>query len=86
MDYPEEFKKKAKRLYPKWNKLHEMLDSNQTFVGRYLDDGRSSTMSLNKILSAKSLDELQNEARVELERNQLYIEWCELYHEQFPSE
>jgi hypothetical protein len=83
MNYPVEFKNKAKRLYPTWNDLHKMLDAGQTFAGRYLDDASSSTMSLNDILSAKSLDDLQNKARIEMEKNKLYIEWCELYHQQF---
>ena len=47
------------------------------FLGRYLDDSSSTGMSIDKILLAVSLDELQKEARIMKRKVILYQKWCE---------
>jgi len=43
----------------------------------YLDDSCSTGMSIDKILLAVSLDELQTEARKMKRKVLLYQKWCE---------
>jgi hypothetical protein len=82
MQYPKEFVEKAKRIYPNWNRLHELLDNGSQFVGRMLYDSQSSgTVPLVMILNAKSLEELQEYARNEQEKSSLYVEWNLIYEQ-----
>lgn len=82
MFYPEDFKTRVKNAYPNWEGLHRRLDSGDCFVGRFLDDSSSTTISLDTVLAATSLEELQNKAKAEQEKVELYKEWSKLYHEQ----
>lgn len=84
MFYPEDFKTRVKNAYPNWEELHRRLDSGDYFVGCYLDDSSSSAISLATVLAATSLEELQNKAKAEQEKVELYNEWCKLYREQNP--
>jgi hypothetical protein len=81
MIYPKEFIEKCKKLYPDWTKLHWMLDEGNTFVGRYLDDSSSTSIHINTVLFANSLDELKLKAQDMKEKLNLYKEWCEIYKE-----
>lgn len=82
MFYPEDFKNRVKKAYPNWDELHRRLDEGDVFVGRYLDDSSSTEISFETILSATSLEELKNEARVGQEKVAIYNEWCRLRREQ----
>lgn len=82
MFYPEDFKNRVKKAYPNWDELHRRLDEGDVFVGCYLDDSCSTGISFETILSATSLEELNNKARVGQEKVAIYNEWCRLRREQ----
>ena len=76
MEYPKNFVDKAKRLYPNWQKLHELLDKGSPFVHSMLYEARpDGTMSFARVLNAESLEELQEYARTEIEKEELYQQW-----------
>jgi hypothetical protein len=80
--YPKEFVEKAKRLYPNWTHLHELLDKGSPFVHSLLYDSQpSGNISLVRVLNAESLEELQEYARSEQEKAELYLEWTVIYDE-----
>lgn len=76
MEYPKSFVEKAKRVYPNWTKLHELLDKGSPFVDRLLYDAQpSGKISIVQVLNAESLVDLQEYARNELEKSELYLEF-----------
>lgn len=79
MDYPKDFIEEVKAAYPSFKELHSLLDEGAVIVGRYLDDFSSNSISIDKILAATSLEELQAAANVQKERLALYNWWCRLY-------
>lgn len=79
MIYSEDFVKRVKNVFPHWESLHEKLDTDSVWVGRYLDDSRHS-ISTNDILNAKSLEELQERALREKTISDLCAEWQTLYN------
>lgn len=84
MIYPEDFITKVKKAYPNWEELHRKLDSGDVFVGRYLDDSSPTALSLDTVLTATSLEELQEKARAIQQKGELYREWLDLYQNQNP--
>ena len=83
MEYPREFIKRVKLAYPTWGKLHEKLDIGDTFVGRYLADGRPLGIPPKKIielLDDGEVDELRSIAMDADIKGELYSEWCDLYN------
>ena len=84
MFYPEDFKKRVKETFPKFEKLHRVLDNGSLDVGLYLRNlMQSASISNDTILAATSLEELQKMAKVAETRSNLYNEWCKLYNEQY---
>lgn len=80
MQYPKEFVDKAKRLYPNWTKLHELLDNGSPFVHRLLLEARPDhSVSFARVLNAESIEELQEYVRTEIEKEELYLEWTVIY-------
>lgn len=77
MAYTRELINEVKELYPNDQKMHELAESGNAFLGRYLDDSCSSAMNIDKILLATSLEEIQVEARKMKRKVQLYRKWCE---------
>lgn len=77
MAYTRELINEVKELYPGDHKMHELAENGNVFLGRYLDDSCSTGMSIDKILLAVSLDELQTEARKMKRKVILYQKWCE---------
>ena len=77
MGYTRELINEVKELYPSDHKMHELAENGNVFLGRYLDDSSSTSMSIDKILLAVSLDELQVEARKMKRKVILYQKWCE---------
>ena len=76
MEYPKHFVDKAKRLYPNWEKLHDLLDSGSPFVHSLLYEARPDhTVSFARVLNAESLEELQEYVKTEIEKEELYLEW-----------
>lgn len=84
MFYPEDFKNRVKKAFPTWYELHRRLDSEDVLVGRYLDDNSPTAFPFSTILTATSLEELQEKAKAAQEKVELYHEWFNLYNEQNP--
>ncbi len=82
MFYPENFKKRVKEVYPDWEELHQALERGDRSVGSCLDSSELTGISLNAILEATSLEELQKQARAQQEQIELYGEWVRLFKKQ----
>jgi hypothetical protein len=76
MAYTQELINEVKELYPNSPEMHKLADSGNAFLGRYLDDSCDSGISLNEILLATNLDELQKKARQMKRKVELYHKWC----------
>ena len=85
MKYPEAFINKCKRLYPEWIQLHKCLDNGSPCIAPMLKECGPQTFHFNEILNAKSLEELQQKARLMKERKEL-IKECEEVIEQCRKE
>ena len=78
MKYPQDFIEKAKKVYPNFPKLHEMIENGNEFAGRYLDDsctGNIPAQHIMEMIEKGAIDELKVEAENEVARVQLYNEW-----------
>jgi len=62
--YSSELIKEVKELYPNSPEMHQLAENGGAFLGRYLDDSSTNSISLNEVLLATSLDELQKRARL----------------------
>ena len=76
MGYSKELIKEVKEVYPDSTEMHKLANSGNAFLGRYLDDSSPQGMSVDKILLATTLDELQKEARLMKRKIELYSKWC----------
>ncbi len=74
--YSPELIKEVKELYPNSPEMHFAAENGAAFLGRYLDDSSPTGISIDKILLATSLDELQKEARIMKRKVELYKKWC----------
>ena len=62
LQYPMDFIKQAKKLYPYWTNLHECLDSGSDLVGRYLETYRCESKEKNELFEKwKKIFEAQNQ-------------------------
>jgi len=77
--YSKELIKEVKECYPDYKKMHELVDNGDVMLGRYLYDNCNSDIVniLDKILIAKTLEELQEEARLIKRKIDLYEMWCD---------
>jgi len=73
MNYPTPFKERVKKLWPNWTEIHRRMDNGMP-IGEYLRCDTNITISLNTVLNATSLKELQDLAMLMRERNNLYRE------------
>ena len=74
--YSPELIREVKELYPNSPEMHQLADSGNAFLGRYLDDSSPSDVPINEVLLATSLDELQKKARIMKRKVDLYRKWC----------
>jgi len=74
--YTQDLIREVKELFPNSTAMHQLAEAGEAFLGRYLDDSSSTGMSIDKILLAISLDELQKEARLMKRKVELYKKWC----------
>jgi hypothetical protein len=81
MIYSEDFKQRVKVAYPTCEHLHALLDEGNLFLGRYLGEGSRDSLSVDLVLAATSLEELQGWARQLQEKKALYREWYNAYRE-----
>lgn len=75
--YTKELIDEVKELYPNSTEMIKHAESGSVWLGRYLDDSSPTGISLDRILLATSLDELQKEARISKRKVELYKKWCE---------
>lgn len=73
--YTQELINEVKELYPNETKMHELAESGNSFLGRYLDDSSFGGIAVDTILLATSLSELQEKARILKRKKQLYSKW-----------
>jgi|GEM_PF-6860166 len=82
MNYPRVFKERCKRAYPNWSEMDHALETGNVFVGRYLDDSRTSYIAHTKILellNTNQIDKLKKLCVEAMEKEALYAEWCRMY-------
>ncbi len=77
MAYSKELINAVKEVYPDSKEMHKLAESGNAFLGRYLDDSSPSSISLDTVLKATSLDELQKLARNYKRKIELYRMWSE---------
>jgi hypothetical protein len=73
--YTQDFIDEVKELYPTFTEMHVHAEQGNSILGRYLDDNASIGISIDKVLLATSLNELQAEAKVMKRRIELYGKW-----------
>lgn len=76
--YKKEYVDKCKKIYPNDIKLHKALDENSITAGHYLSGG-NRIISVEEILEANTLEELQDVARDIQTKAKLYEEWATMY-------
>lgn len=81
MQYPEDFKKRVKQIYPNYEYLHRRLESGDVKVGYLLDVNTPTSSSLGTVLHAseKARKAFKRGCNVPEERVDIYIEWVDLY-------
>ncbi len=77
MAYTRELINEVKELYPNSPEMHRLAENGDAFLGRYLDDSSPTGISIDEVLLATSLDELQKKVRIAKRKVQLYAKWCE---------
>ena len=85
MQYSKEFKQKVLSTLGDNEEMRKRLDEGQEIVGRYLDDSRFGSVSAKEIVEAVESNNLAGiymKAKKQLAIEQLYNEWCEMYHQQ----
>ena len=85
MFYPEDFKNKVKEVHPDWEELHQSLDRGSQYAGALLYyNWYPDSISIDTILVATSLEELQEMAKAKQVDVDLYSEWVRLNRAQTP--
>lgn len=77
MAYTKDLIDEVKELYPTSSEMIKHAENGSIWLGRYLDDSSPTSLPLEKILLATSLEELQKEARIAKRKVELYKKWCE---------
>lgn len=79
LNYPEEFKRRAKEEYPDAHVLHVLLDRGKCEqVGKYLRSVTPKGVAVEDVLGASSLEEIREEALRIRRKQSLYREWEEI--------
>lgn len=74
--YSTELIAEIKAVYPDSPDLHEMAEAGNVMVGRILDDSSYGSVSVDDILTALSLEEIQAKARIIKRKSRVYGMWC----------
>jgi hypothetical protein len=74
--YTQDLINEVKELYPDSPTMISYAESGSVWLGRYLDDSSSTSIGIDKILLATSLEALQKEARQMKRKVELYQKWC----------
>jgi hypothetical protein len=73
--YTEKLIKEVKECFPTYTEMHKLADAGSVWLGRYLDDSTLRCMPLDTILTASSLEELQDKARFIKRQENCYDMW-----------
>lgn len=73
--YSQEFIREVKELFPNSSDMHRHAEQGNEILGRFLDDSSAGGISVDKILLATSLEEIQKEARILKRKSELYNKW-----------
>jgi hypothetical protein len=76
--YSEGFRRRVLAAYPNQPKIKELLDNNQYFLGRYLDDSSSTGIYYQTVIDMiekGDTDKLLALAKQAKERIEIYKEW-----------
>ena len=73
--YSKELIKEVKECYPDCTAMHELAENGNVWLGRYLDDSRPNGVPFDTVLTALTLDELQDIARIGKRKIKLYRDW-----------
>lgn len=75
MQYPERLIDKAKKLYPRWTQLHELMEKGSPCVMHLLHERQApQSIPIATVLNAETIEELHALAYDELDRAELYLE------------
>jgi hypothetical protein len=77
MAYTKDLIDEVKKLYPDSKTMHKLAEEGDAFLGRYLDDSSPTGISVDEVLLATSLEQLQKKARLAKRKCELYAKWCE---------
>jgi hypothetical protein len=77
--YTEEFIAKVKRIYPDSKEIHMHAEQHHGILGRYLDDSCKSTLDIDWIMKQGHINVVHDRCRKEMEKVELYKEWCKDY-------
>lgn len=75
MKYSKELIDEVKELFPNSYDMLRHAEAGSEMLGRYLDDSSSNSISVDKILEAKSLEEIQTLARKAKRKVELCRKW-----------
>jgi hypothetical protein len=74
--YSEKLIKEIKECYPDYTEMHILAETGSVWLGRYLDDSFGA-ISVDEVLTALTLEELQVKARLIKRKLNCYKMWCE---------
>ena len=72
--FKKEFIAEVDALYPGSTDMHRLMEQDNPWLGRWLCDSADSDISYRDVLNAKSLEELQDRARI-IERKWNLYDW-----------
>ena len=72
--YSDDFIRDVRRCYPDSKDIIAAAENGDYFLGRYLDDNSSDTVSIEYILT-HSFDEIRQRALIEKQKSELYSRW-----------
>lgn len=75
--YTQELINEVKELYPNDREMRKLAETGNAFLGRLLNDSSHGDLSVDQVLLATSLDELQKQARILKRKKELYAKWCD---------
>jgi hypothetical protein len=75
--YTQDLINEVKELYPGSKEMHRLAENGDVWLGRYLDDSSHGGISVDEILLATSLEEIQKKARIAKRKRELYAKWCD---------
>lgn len=79
MNYSKRFKKRVKRAFGDDSSIQQSLEKDDLLIGHLLQQNMQISFSIDDILNANSLEELQSLAKKENEKKLVFEEWKKIY-------